>query len=204
MSLALVSDAGTPLVSDPGFRLVRACHREEIQVRPIPGPCAAVAAVSIAGLPTERVLWVGFPPKSRSARTKFFEELRAVPWTLVLFLSPHSLEVDLESALEILGNREALLVREMTKIHETSLAAPLSEILSAVETEPLRGEFTLVVAGCQTAEAPVAPSIDVKAYVEGLIHYRKLKTSQAVRQVAAELKVNKKQIYQLAIGRSEE
>lgn len=145
-SIALVSDAGTPLISDPGFRLVRLCHQQKIPVVPIPGPSAAVAALSICGLPTDRFFFAGFLPRRAAACRKELERLAPLDATLVFYLSPHALLVTLKSIADILGNRHAFLIREMTKVYETSYSGSLLSIIEEVEKTSARGEYTLVTA----------------------------------------------------------
>ena len=144
--LALVSDAGTPLLSDPGYRLVRLCQEKKIPVIPIPGPSAAVAALSVSGLPTHRFAFAGFLPRRASACRKELRRLASQDMTLIFYLSPHGLQSTLRRIVEILGNREAFLIREMTKVYETAHFGPLEEILAALGDGSPRGEYTLVVA----------------------------------------------------------
>jgi 16S rRNA (cytidine1402-2'-O)-methyltransferase len=152
-SVALVSDAGTPALSDPGYPLVRACAEAQIPVVPVPGPSAAVAALVVSGLPTDRFLFLGFPPRRRPARRRFFEEVRDGRATLVLFESPHRLADCLEDALAVLGDRRAAVCRELTKLHEEVRRGTLSELVSwARQAAPL-GEVTVVVEGASREAA---------------------------------------------------
>jgi 16S rRNA (cytidine1402-2'-O)-methyltransferase len=152
-SVALVSDAGTPALSDPGYPLVRACAEAHIPVVPVPGPSAAVAALVVSGLPTDRFLFLGFPPRRRPARRRFFEEVRDGRATLVLFESPHRLADCLEDALAVLGDRRAAVCRELTKLHEEVRRGTLSELVSwARQAAPL-GEVTVVVEGASREAA---------------------------------------------------
>jgi len=154
-NIALVSDAGTPLVSDPGFPLVQAAHQAGIRVSPVPGPCAAVAALSVAGLPTDRFAFEGFPPRSSSARRSFFERLREEPRTLVFYESSHRLPDCLQDlAAAFPGERRLVIAKELTKVHERLIATRVGEATTLVSQDPLlpKGEFVLVVEG-----APKAP-----------------------------------------------
>ena len=149
-SAALISDAGTPLISDPGFRVVRACRDANVRVSPVPGPCALSAALSVAGLPTDRFQFVGFPPSRGAARRRWSGELASVPHTLVLYESPHRILDTLDDLLVAFGaGREITLARELTKRHETVLNGTLAEIRARVaeEANQRRGEFVLIVAG---------------------------------------------------------
>ena len=144
--LALVSDAGTPLVSDPGHKLVTAAQAEGIAVHPVPGPSAALAALTVSGLPSERFLFAGFLPAKRGERRAALEELGAIPATLVVFESAQRLAETLRDMAEILGARDAAVTRELTKLHEEIRRAPLTELASFYEKAgPPKGEITLVV-----------------------------------------------------------
>ncbi len=191
--LALVSDAGTPQISDPGFRLVRACREQGVAVLPVPGPSAATAAVSVSGLPPDRFLLVGFLPKKRSPRKKSIEKLKAVSVSLIFFIPPHALIDQLKDLKEILGNRACFLAKEMTKIHERHWWGPLEEIIDRHEKTP-RGEYTLVVEGSQ-GDARVEPNLDLRAYVEGLQQVRGLSRKEAIRKAALDLGKSRNQVY---------
>lgn len=155
-SIALVSDAGTPAISDPGFELVRGCAAAGIEVISVPGPCALIAALSIAGLPTDRFCFEGFLPARRAARRARLDELALEPRTLVLYEAPHRIRETLEDcAARLGGTRRAAVAREMTKVHETVYRGALDELAARAAREPQleRGEIVLVIAG---AEAPGA------------------------------------------------
>lgn len=151
-SVALVSDAGTPLLSDPGYHLVRACAQAGIPVVPVPGPSAVTAALVASGLPTRRFLFVGFPPRKGPARRKFFAELRDQQATLVLFESPQRLADCLRDLLETLGDRQVAVCRELTKVHEEVRRGSVSEVLESVKAQPVRGEVTVVVEGAAASQ----------------------------------------------------
>jgi 16S rRNA (cytidine1402-2'-O)-methyltransferase len=154
--VALVSDAGTPGISDPGYRLVRDARAEGLPVVPVPGPSAAVAALSVSGLPTDRFLFVGFLPARSGPRRRVLEELARDRPTLVFYESPVRLLGTLEAMAAVLGDREAFLCREATKSHEEYLRGRLREIRDRLATrDSVRGEIVLVVAGAPEA-APVA------------------------------------------------
>jgi 16S rRNA (cytidine1402-2'-O)-methyltransferase len=146
--VALVTDAGTPAISDPGFRLVRDARAVGIPVLPIPGPSAAVTALSVSGLPCDRFLFVGFPPAREGARKRFALELRERRETIVLYESPLRIVALLAELNDVWGQREAFLAREVTKLHEEYLRGSLAELQTALAARPrLKGEITLVVAG---------------------------------------------------------
>lgn len=148
-TVALVSDAGTPLISDPGWRLVHAARAAGFDVVPIPGPIAVIAALCAAGLATDRFAFEGFLPRRASARTARLRELKAEPRTLVFFESVHRLPETLDALVEQLGaDRQGALARELTKLHEQIVSAPLGELRARLAGDiPLLGEFVIVVAG---------------------------------------------------------
>ncbi|HET7562638.1 MAG TPA: 16S rRNA (cytidine(1402)-2'-O)-methyltransferase [Rhodanobacteraceae bacterium] len=149
--VALISDAGTPLVSDPGFRLVRAARAAGIKVSPVPGPSAAIAALSVAGLPSDRFVFEGFLPAKSSARRARLRELAAESRSMVVYESSHRIVECCADLVAAFGaEREAALLRELTKLHETHLGATLGDIAArvAADAEQRLGEFVLVIAGC--------------------------------------------------------
>jgi 16S rRNA (cytidine1402-2'-O)-methyltransferase len=147
-SVALVSDAGTPTISDPGFALVRAAHERGITVSPVPGPSALVAALSVSGLPTDAFFFSGFPPRTSGARRTRLAALKELPATLVFYESPHRIVESLRDMAAVLGDRPAFLGRELTKVHEEFLGGVLSEIAATLEArDEIKGEIVIVVAG---------------------------------------------------------
>jgi 16S rRNA (cytidine1402-2'-O)-methyltransferase len=151
-SLALVSDAGTPLVSDPGYRLVREVRAAGLRVIPLPGPCAAIAALSVAGLPSDRFCFEGFLPAKGSGRRERLTALAREPRTLVFYESSHRIEECLADLVAIFGpGREAVLARELTKLFETVFGDTLAELVErvAADENQRKGEFVLVVRGCE-------------------------------------------------------
>ncbi|GAB4124410.1 MAG: 16S rRNA (cytidine(1402)-2'-O)-methyltransferase [Acidobacteriota bacterium] len=195
-SVALVADAGTPLLSDPGYRLVRAARDAGLPVIPIPGPFAAAAAVSVAGLPTDRVLFAGFPPDRAAARQRWFQELACEQATLVIYLSPHRLLQTLQDALSRLGPRRVLLAREMTKIHEEHWVGRLDELVRSLAGVDPRGEYTLVIEGAEGPAGRIPSRLDVEAYIRGLMELHGLTRSQAARRAASDLQLPRRKLYQ--------
>ena len=198
-SIALVSDAGTPLVNDPGYRIVRACHARSIRVVPVPGPCAAITALSAAGLPTDAFVFEGFLPAKRSARRRFLHARRQERRTLVFYESPRRLTEALEDLVELMGpGREATLARELTKKFETLRWGTLADLLEQVRGDESwrRGELVLLVHG---REAGGEPALDeaVTAMLETLLG--ELPLNQAVRLGAALTGMNKNTLYAEAL-----
>lgn len=151
-SVALVSDAGTPLINDPGYVLVRQCHKEGITVVPIPGPCAAITALSASGLPTNRFLFLGYPPPKAGARKQFYTENSKETGTLVFYESPHRVLESLKDMAKVFGrDREVTLARELTKRYETIRKSTLTELMGWMEQDPdqQRGEFVILVHGSE-------------------------------------------------------
>lgn len=145
--VALVSDAGTPGISDPGFPLIRAALKEGLPVVPVPGPSAVTAALSAAGLPTHRFLFAGFPPPKTAGLRKSLAALEAEKATLVFYLPTRRLPEFLAAVTEVLGDRRVVVARELTKIHEEFLRGTAGELAAAVADRPLKGEATILVEG---------------------------------------------------------
>ncbi len=148
-TMALISDAGTPLISDPGFRLVRAAREAGIVVSTVPGACAAIAALSVAGLPSDRFVFEGFLPVKATARRAHFESLRNETRTLIFYESSHRIVDTLKDAAQVFGERQAVVARELTKLYETVLDGSLAELAARVEADSnqQRGEFVLMISG---------------------------------------------------------
>ena len=152
--LALVSDAGTPGLNDPGYRLVREALDAGHKVCPIPGPSAPIAALVVSGLPTDQFLYLGYLPRNQNERKKFIEEISSEPYTLILFESPHRLQAAISDLFEILGDRGVSVACEMTKMYEDYFRGTLNGAQEYFQHEPIRGEYTLVVAGKTLSDRP--------------------------------------------------
>ncbi len=160
-SVALLSEAGTPTVSDPGYRVVRAAIAEGARVVPVPGPSAVLAALVGSGLPTDRFVFLGFPPRKAGARQELLAQLRPLPATLVFFESPHRVVATLTDLGAVLGaDRPACLARELTKTHEEFVRGTLAELAQRYESERPLGEVTLVVGGAPEQGAAQGPTED--------------------------------------------
>ena len=199
-SIALVSDAGTPLLSDPGYRLVKLAAAAGIEVLAIPGPSAVTAALSISGLPTDRFVFEGFLPARQAARRERLGALRSEPRTLVLFESSHRIQAALADLAEVFGaDRPAALCREMTKQFETVLRASLGDLLRRVteDADQRKGEFVLVVAGA-SGESGQAES---EALALGRALLEHLSPSQAARVAASLYGVSRRDLYRVLESR---
>jgi 16S rRNA (cytidine1402-2'-O)-methyltransferase len=193
--VALVSDAGTPIVSDPGLRLVVLCLRHHIPVVPIPGPSAFVAALTASGLPTEEFLFVGFLPSRAGARRKKLEELKSETRVLVLYEAPHRLEEALSDAAEILGPRAAVIAREVTKIHEEFLRGSLVDLRDAARARAPRGEITLMIGPAMEGEPRALPAVSLKERVAQLEEEAGMDRKAALKQAARERGLGKREAY---------
>ena len=193
--VALVSDAGMPVVSDPGYRLVAQCLRHHIPVIPIPGPSAFVAAMAASGLPTDEFLFIGFLPSRAGARRKKLEALKAEPRAIVLYEAPHRLAETLSDAVEILGSRPGVVAREVTKIHEEFLRGPLAELRDAARKRAPRGEITLMIGPATGPERPVASAVSLRKRVEQLEAETGMDRKTALKQAAKERGLAKREAY---------
>ncbi|MDN4630357.1 16S rRNA (cytidine(1402)-2'-O)-methyltransferase [Sphingomonas sp. PsM26] len=193
--VALVSDAGTPLISDPGYKLVRDARAAGHTVWTIPGPCAAVAALTLAGLPTDRFLFVGFLPAKAQARATAIAEIATIRATLVLYESGPRLGVTLAALAEGLGDREAAVTREITKHFEEAVTGTLSMLAARYADAPPKGEIVVVVAPPGAPEAASAEDAD-SALTEALT---RLSTGQAASEVAKKLGLDRKTLYARAL-----
>jgi 16S rRNA (cytidine1402-2'-O)-methyltransferase len=192
LDVAVVSDAGMPGVSDPGFRLVRACAAAGIRVTVVPGPSAVLAALVVSGLPTDRFAFEGFLPRKPAERRARLLGLASERRTLVAFESPHRVLAALREALDVLGDREAALVREVTKRHEEVVRGRISEILERIGDGPVRGEIVLVLQGADAARPPSPESLVavVRARVDAGARPR-----DAARDIAAATGVSANELY---------
>lgn len=205
--VALISEAGTPAISDPGYQLVRAALAAGARVVPIPGPSALLAALVASGLPTDRFFFAGFPPRKPGARRRLFESLRPLPATLVFYESPHRMATTLAELAAILGGgRPACVARELTKRHEELVRGPLSELATRyAEARPL-GEVTLVVGGPATADDAEAGPLESDADDAGIAARGAALLAEgrshrdAVRLLAEETGRPRREIYELMLG----
>src|ERR1700723_3564143 len=206
--IALVTDAGTPGISDPGGRLVSLALRHGIQVVPLPGACAFVAALAAAGMSSEEFTFIGFLPSRPTERRKRLRALAAEPRTLALYEAPHRLLDTLEDALEILGNRPAVVARELTKVYEEFVRGHLEDLLAAVQKKAPRGEITLLIGAADGAPQHAAEDekakIPLARRVEEVMKERKVDNKAALKEVAKERGLTRREAYkQLLITRDE-
>lgn len=198
-AVALVSDAGTPLISDPGYRLVREMQSRGFRVVAIPGPCAAIAALSVSGLPTDRFLFEGFLPSRDGARANRLQALSKERVTLVFYEAPHRIAACLHTMVEVLGaNREAVLARELTKTFETIRRGSLAELVDFVreDANQQKGEIVLLVAGA----GDVAADIDARTAELLALLITELPAKKAAALVAQYTGLRKKQLYEFLVS----
>ena len=200
--VALISDAGTPLISDPGYHLVRQARAAGFAVVPVPGACALIAALSAAGLPSDRFLFEGFLPAKAAGRRARLEQVREEPRTLIFYEAPHRILECLQDMCEVFGDdRPALLARELTKTFETLQGLPLAELCEwvAADSNQQRGECVVLVAGWQAPEGEEAVSAEALRVLDLLLSEMPLKRAAAL---AAEITgVRKNVLYQVALER---
>lgn len=194
--VALVSDAGTPLISDPGFKLVRDARAAGHAVTTIPGPCAAIAALTLAGLPTDRFLFLGFLPSKQQARAESIAEIASVRATLVLYESGPRLSACLAALAEGLGDREAAVAREITKRFEECVTGSLTRLAERYAEAPPKGEIVIIVA--PPGEAPPASAEDADAALAEAL--TRLPASKAVGEVARKFGLDRKALYARAMA----
>ena len=197
--IALISDAGTPLISDPGYRLVLAAREQGFAVVPIPGACAAIAALSVAGLPTDKFRFIGFLPAKSSQRSKSFEQLKGVDETMVFYEAPHRILECLKDAIAVFGGAHiGFIAREITKTFETYLYGTLAELLVKVETDSnqQRGEIVLVLGASEITTT--ATSVDDERLLRLLL--TELPAAKAAALAAKITGGDKKQFYQMALA----
>lgn len=197
-SIALVSDAGTPGLSDPGAQLVAAAHAAGVKVEPVPGPSAALALVSAAGFPTNEFLFAGFPPVRSKARKEWLASFSRLPYLLVVYEAPHRIQATLQDMVEAFGDRMAALGRELTKAHEELVIRPIHEHLRLLG-EP-RGEYVLVIdrhseVANRTREAP-DPSVVASVFGE-LTNNKGLGRREAIRELAGRFGVPSREVFDL-------
>lgn len=198
---ALVTDAGMPAISDPGEDLVRLCAENGVEVVTIPGPCAAIAALAVSGLPTQRFCFEGFLAVSGKNRNAHLEQLRTEQRTMIFYEAPHKLVRTLEDMCTVFGDRDIAIAREITKLHEETLRTTLSGALAHFRETPPKGEFVLILRG---AQPETTPAFTEEEALERVQQYRDegLSLKEACKRAADETGFARNTLYSLAIGKS--
>jgi 16S rRNA (cytidine1402-2'-O)-methyltransferase len=195
ISIALVSNAGTPTISDPGYRLITATLADDLNVMPIPGVSAATAALSVAGLPTDSFVFLGFPARKKTKRLQQLNDLASEPRTLIFYESPRRILTLLGEIRDAMGDRYLVLAREMTKIHEEFLRGRLSEIAMQLKGRAnIKGECTLLVAGCDSGSSISWDTI--RAEIRNSLAAEGKHVSEVVRDIAQKYKLPKNKVYE--------
>jgi 16S rRNA (cytidine1402-2'-O)-methyltransferase len=197
-NVALVSDAGTPLVSDPGYRIVASAIEQGIVIVPVPGVCAAIAALSASGLPTDEFRFCGFLPPKSGARRRFLDRLQAERATLVVYESPHRIVESLDDIAAVLGNRRIVLARELTKIHEEFLRGTVIEVLEQLRARPaVKGEMTVLIARTDEVITEGDPAVEVAR-----LQASGISRMDAIKTVAKQFGLGKRDLYRQLEGQS--
>jgi 16S rRNA (cytidine1402-2'-O)-methyltransferase len=197
-TIALVSNAGTPSVSDPGYRLIKAAIANKITVSPIPGVSAAIAAMSVSGLPTDSFVFIGFAPKKKGKRLKYLTELSVELRPLIFYESPQRILSLMEEIISCIGDRNAILAREMTKLHEEFVRGTVSQILKTIRTRPaVKGECTLVVAGAKASKQIDAEIVNTE--IKKALQKGQNGLSEIARNIAKKYGLPKNEVYDLAL-----
>lgn len=191
----LVSDAGLPAISDPGEKLVAQCHAKNINVTVIPGPCACVSALAVSGLPTGRFAFEGFLSVNKKSRRTHLDAIKLESRTMIFYEAPHKLLQTLKDLYENLGDRRISVIRELTKIHEEVSLTTLKAAIDKYETDPIKGEFVLVVEGYRAEQADSTVSLADTARMAAPLLESGLSISEAARQIAKDTGLKKGDIY---------
>lgn len=198
LSIALISDAGTPTISDPGYKLVTAVAKEQISVIPVPGCSAAITGLSVSGLPTDAFLFLGFLPKKQQQQKKALEAIKTQSATLIFYESPRRIKSLVKNLLNFLGDRTACLAREATKLHEEYIRGNLSHILRKLEEkEVIKGECSIFVHGC--SDEIVLEEKDLEKIIIARLSTTDLGTSGLARQISKEYNLSKKRVYEMIL-----
>ena len=196
ISVALVTDAGMPGISDPGFRLISLAIRHQIPVVPIPGAAAFLSALVASGLPTDSFRFSGFLPAKKAQRRKLLESIRESPRTQIFYEAPHRIVECLEDVVAVLGeDRHVVIAREVTKLHEEFIRGRASEVLETLASRPMKGEITLLIGKAEHDETPAASKATVGHRIREIMSGDKLDEKAALKKVARELGISKSEAY---------
>jgi 16S rRNA (cytidine1402-2'-O)-methyltransferase len=196
-SLAYVSDAGTPLISDPGYHLVRIAVEAGILVVPVPGPSAVITALSVAGMPSDRFAFFGFLPEKAGRRQSFLQKLKTLSMTLVFYESPRRIVDSLKDIRAVLGDRDVAVTRELTKVFEEVIRGRVDDVVAKLEEQGVKGEITLLVGGAP--EKPGAGDGEIEALFREMEQQGDLSTRDLAARIAGELDLPRKRVYEVVL-----
>jgi 16S rRNA (cytidine1402-2'-O)-methyltransferase len=196
-SLAYVSDAGTPLISDPGYHLVRIAVEAGIPVVPVPGPSAVITALSVAGMPSDRFAFFGFLPEKAGRRQSFLQKLKTLSMTLVFYESPRRIVDSLKDIRAVLGDRDVVVTRELTKVFEEVIRGRVDDVVAKLEEQGVKGEITLLVGGAP--EKPGAGDGEIEALFREMEQQGDLSTRDLAARIAGELDLPRKRVYEVVL-----
>ena len=196
--LALISDAGTPGINDPGYFLLKAALEAGHQVIPVPGPSAPIAAISASGLPSDQFLYLGYLPRKSQARQKTLDQVEDLPWTLIFLETPHRLLKSLQDIEQVLGDREMAVARELTKLHEEIIRGSVSEVREHYSRKEPKGEITLVISGKLTGQA--WPERQLLEEIQKKLKTSQISPSRLAKNLAKDSGWSRRDIYDLMQG----
>ncbi|ADY54543.1 Ribosomal RNA small subunit methyltransferase I [Syntrophobotulus glycolicus DSM 8271] len=195
--VALISDAGMPAISDPGQILIKRCQEEKISVDVLPGPNAALTALVLSGISTEHFLYLGFPPAGKSERRKLLEKIKELRFTLIFYEAPHRLLDTLQVMHTMLEDREAAVVRELTKIHQTVHKGKISELIQEFEQKAAKGECCIIISPAEDIQDHGDPDLWVKEYQD--LKTQGMPPTEAMKRIAKKYGVSKREIYKATL-----
>ena len=199
-NIALITDAGTPGISDPGEELVRICYENGIEVTSLPGPAACITALTISGLPTRRFAFEAFLPRDKKERARVLEELAQESRTMIVYEAPHHLLKTLKELYEVLGNRELTVCKELTKRYENATKTTFEDVIRFYEDNEPKGEYVLVISGktFETKEQEAREAWESLSIEEHMVHYEAsgMERKEAMKQVAKDRGISKRDVYQ--------
>ena len=202
--IALVTNAGTPAISDPGAMLISMAHDREIKVSPIPGPSAVIAALSVCGLRVDRFLFLGFLSSRPGKRKKEIRDLINEERTMIFYEAPHRIESMLKDLNEILGDRRVVILRELTKIYEEVVQGDISSILNKFETRKIQGEFTIVLAGSEKVKKDSSPDREIKDMIRGFLKQGDMTVKDIAIKISQESDYSYRTIYRECLALKKE
>ena len=197
-NVALVSDAGTPIISDPGEQLVKECIENNIEIESLPGPCACVTAMTLCGLDSKRFMFYGFLQHKSKDKLKELEELKNIKYTLVFYEAPHKLVSTLECIYEVFGNRDIALLREMTKKFQETLRMSVSEAIEYYKEKEPKGEYVLTVSGSEEEISEDFSSLSIEEHVDSYIE-EGLSKKDAIKKCAEDRNISKRDVYNIVM-----